>query len=540
MTPTSVWLAGARSLAGENQCVGNDTAIDTKASRLRGLEGVKNWLISFSRFGNRGRGASYWPLAAVCMVAAVVLLWKLGTSSLYDWDEAIYAQISKEMVSSGDWLTPHWDYQPWFDKPPLYMWATAVLFRLFGISEFWARAPSAFSGIAVVGLTYLIGRRLYGRAAGLLAVAVLLTSSGFVQSARSGMTDVMLTMFIYLAIYSCLRLERGAGAWWYPLCLSCALAFLTKSSAALVAPVIIFAALSMQGYLLAALRSRCFWLAAGLALVLVAPWHIAMYAYHGQAFLHDYFGVHTVTLATSGIEGHAEGPFYYLDTLRQRFLPWVYLFPFALALAIWDGARRLPSLVILIAFIVMAATYTIIAMKIFWYIVPIYPSMALLLSSLVVRAAKQNLPSRIIWGSHRRAVVSAMFAVLLVVGIKSIGPLALFYGGSKTPNARLALMLRRMPLNHHQPIVVYDSQSVHGPSLLFYSDLPVYDIWDRGTFDKLFTVRREHKIVVGVQKIKGLERSYHIRVIREVGIAIYASVTRRTVDQLAQGRQSQR
>src|SRR5919107_2084971 len=98
------------------------------------------------------------PLSLLVSVAAFALLWKLGASSLAAWDEAIYAQVSKEMARGGDWLTPHWAHQPWFEKPPLLIWTTAILFKLFGVSEFWARAASALSGVALVVVTYLSAR----------------------------------------------------------------------------------------------------------------------------------------------------------------------------------------------------------------------------------------------------------------------------------------------------------------------------------------------------------------------------------------------
>ena len=85
----------------------------------------------------------YLPVSLLVLVAAFVLLWKLGAGSLAAWDEAIYAQVSKEMARGNDWLTPRWEYQLWFEKPPLFMWITALCYRLFGVSEFWARAPSA-------------------------------------------------------------------------------------------------------------------------------------------------------------------------------------------------------------------------------------------------------------------------------------------------------------------------------------------------------------------------------------------------------------
>jgi len=90
----------------------------------------------------------------------------LGGGSLAAWDEAIYAQVSKEMVQGGDWLTPHWEYTVWFEKPPLFMWITALFYRLFGVSEFWTRMPSALSGVALVGVTYLIGKSTDDRRVG--------------------------------------------------------------------------------------------------------------------------------------------------------------------------------------------------------------------------------------------------------------------------------------------------------------------------------------------------------------------------------------
>src|SRR5919107_1706872 len=90
-------------------------------------------------------GSKLFDALAIASVAAVVLFVKLGANSLAAWEEAIYAQVSKEMARGGDWLTPHWAYRPWFEKPPLFMWLTALFYRLFGVDEFWARAPSALS-----------------------------------------------------------------------------------------------------------------------------------------------------------------------------------------------------------------------------------------------------------------------------------------------------------------------------------------------------------------------------------------------------------
>src|SRR5262249_8176653 len=165
-------------------------------------------------------------------------------------------------VLGGDWLTLHWNFKPWFQKPPLLMWVTAVFYRWFGISEFWARAASAFSGVGVILLTYLIGAIESSTLIGLLAGAILLTDYHFVLSARMGMTDIMLTFFAYLAVYGYLRLKASRNQkWWYLVFTSCALSIMVKSAAGLIPGIAIALALLADRQLKRAFRVKEFWLA---------------------------------------------------------------------------------------------------------------------------------------------------------------------------------------------------------------------------------------------------------------------------------------
>src|SRR5215213_9765135 len=100
------------------------------------------------------RASACWIPLSLASLAAIFLVARLGNGSLSDWDESIYAQQAKEMVQRGDWMTPYWGYDLWLNKPPLYLWSAALLFQFFGVSEFWARLPSALSGIALVLLTF--------------------------------------------------------------------------------------------------------------------------------------------------------------------------------------------------------------------------------------------------------------------------------------------------------------------------------------------------------------------------------------------------
>jgi 4-amino-4-deoxy-L-arabinose transferase-like glycosyltransferase len=252
-------------------------------------------------------------------LALFIFFWRLGATSLDDWDEAIYAQVAREMVQNGDWITLHWGGEVWFEKPPLLIWATAFLFSIFGVSEFWARAASAFSGVGVIVLVYLIGKRLYRSAAiGFLAAIILLTVPHFVHLARFGTTDVMLTMFIFLAIYGYLRARENVHWWWYLVWLACALAILTKSAAGIVAPAAVVIALVLERELVTASRHPPFWGGILVASVLVLGWHLGMYGMHGQAFTDVYLGRHVMERATAAIHGHIGDRHFYAHRLGSR------------------------------------------------------------------------------------------------------------------------------------------------------------------------------------------------------------------------------
>src|ERR1044072_6395448 len=86
-------------------------------------------------------------LISLVIISSFVLFFHLGANPLQTWDEAVYAQSAKEMVRTGDWLTPHWNGEYFYQKPPLTIWVTALLFRLFGVSEFTARTVAVICGV---------------------------------------------------------------------------------------------------------------------------------------------------------------------------------------------------------------------------------------------------------------------------------------------------------------------------------------------------------------------------------------------------------
>ena len=144
------------------------------------------------------RDKAFW---IILIFASIYILGNIGSGSLTTWDEGVYACVSKEMATDGDWLIPHHMGKPWFDKPPLYMWVTGVFYRFFGINEFSTRLGSGIFGILSVMLVYIFVKEIISRRAAMFSAIMLLGMPHFLNFSKAGTMDVSITFFILLMIY---------------------------------------------------------------------------------------------------------------------------------------------------------------------------------------------------------------------------------------------------------------------------------------------------------------------------------------------------
>ncbi|HTD55044.1 MAG TPA: phospholipid carrier-dependent glycosyltransferase, partial [Silvibacterium sp.] len=170
-------------------------------------------------------------LSLAVLLSAAVLLPLLGHKALADWDEGIYAEVSREFLGRG-WLIPHWHFHPWFEKPPLALWITAVFFRLFGVNEFWARFGSALASIGIVSLMHAVALRLRGITAAWISTAILLSTFGFLRVARMGELDALLTLGCLIGLCGLAKVREGEQRGWYWFWIGFAIAVMTKGAAA--------------------------------------------------------------------------------------------------------------------------------------------------------------------------------------------------------------------------------------------------------------------------------------------------------------------
>ena len=110
------------------------------------------------------------PTFLLILLCSVTFLAGLGRPAIGDSDEAFYAEAGREMVQSGDWLTPHYNYEPRFQKPVLFYWLISATYVAAGIGEAQARLWSALAGVGLALLTAAAGRRWLDRPTGVLAI----------------------------------------------------------------------------------------------------------------------------------------------------------------------------------------------------------------------------------------------------------------------------------------------------------------------------------------------------------------------------------
>jgi 4-amino-4-deoxy-L-arabinose transferase-like glycosyltransferase len=268
------------------------------------------------------------------------------------------------MLQSG-FLVPHWNSLVWIDKPPLTYWITALVFKLFGISEFTARLGSALSAIAIVAVLHAWFLRtrdkLTASLAAWLSTLILLSTFGFLHVARVGETDTLLSLGTLLSLLGLANLlrepespatsrypeasalglisqqKKGASApavapspsGWYLYWTGFAIALMSKSAASGTLFLTLLVLLAIDPILRRRLRAP-FFCGFAIFLALTLPWHLYMFHLYGDVFLKQYLGLHVLGRVAYQFDGHLTPWWYYLRVLLFSAPPWVILYPAAI------------------------------------------------------------------------------------------------------------------------------------------------------------------------------------------------------------------
>ena len=264
-------------------------------------------------------------LSVICFLIAFAMF-AIGNGSLPITDpvESNYALTAKEMVMSGDWLSPQIYHEYWYDKPIMIYWLIALSYKIFGFSDFAARFPAALFGALSVGFFYQVVRSISGRRLVSLWSAMILGSSlEFWILARGIVTDMVLLWRLSAPWPMLIAGLRNAAP-----CLWCGHTFFAGSRCfdqgpvALVLPgilLLVYAAVMRSGRMLRYIFS---WQGILAFLVVVMPWYGYMYMTHGQDFIDGFLGLHNVVRATQSEHPEANHWWYYLVMFPLASLPW--------------------------------------------------------------------------------------------------------------------------------------------------------------------------------------------------------------------------
>ncbi len=330
---------------------------------------------------------SYWGLFLISFLGYMFFNQAIPIT---DPVESNYALTAKEMVLSGDWVSPRIYGNVWFDKPIFFYWLTALSFQLFGFSEWAARlAPALFAAVGVV-LLYWFASKTVTRRSALLAALIMGTSFEYIVLAKLVITDMVFFVFNCAALgffYLGYVKMDGTKRWYLAAYVSMALAVLTKGPIGVLLPALVMLLVILLQRNWTELKEMYLLTGVLLFAIVALPWYAVMYTLHGMEFINNFFGVHNYLRATVSEHPKDNVSYYYLAVFLLSMLPWS-----ALAIkALFQGYKELRSRkspLLLFLFLWIAAYlgfYSLMATKYLTYTFPILFPVAILTASQLER-----------------------------------------------------------------------------------------------------------------------------------------------------------
>jgi 4-amino-4-deoxy-L-arabinose transferase-like glycosyltransferase len=376
------------------------------------------------------------PYLIVLLVAGAIYLGCIiSPPSLMDDVDAVHGQISRTMLTSGDWVTMRLDGVAYLEKAPLVYWLIAIFYKIFGVHDWAARIPIALSAIGLAWLTAAFGTWAFGRLAGFYAGLCIATCIGIFLFTRILIPDVMLTFTTALAMWAFLRAldieEPHPRVWAFVLAASLGTGLLLKSLISIVFPcaaAIIYLLFTREIFSKETWKRLHVFSGTAIVLLIAAPWHVLAALRNPPYF--------AFTLHSGPGQYHGFLWFYFINEQLLRFLnlryprdyntvprlyfwllhfvwlfPWSVYFPAIAKLSFKpvDRAGRTRLLALCwTGFILVFFTFSTTQE---YYSMPCYPALALLLGCA--------LATEDIWIQRGTRVLSAIggSAALVAIGI---------------------------------------------------------------------------------------------------------------------------
>jgi 4-amino-4-deoxy-L-arabinose transferase-like glycosyltransferase len=372
-----------------------------------------------------------WGVPLVLILLYVCLFSGLGALGLVGPDEPRYAAIARAMSDTHDWITPRLWGTPWFEKPVLYYWTAGIAMRIFGVSEFAARLPSACAALLAVLAVAWTALRSYGLGAAWYSLLVLPTSVAMIGFARAASPDMLFAGLLTaaMAVASEMLQKPKPGPWLriaFGLFLGAAV--LAKGPAAVIlagGATLLWAALTRQW------RAPFRFLHPLIIAVFCAtalPWYV-LCALRNPDFLRVFIWQHNFERYLTPIFEHRQPFYFYGYILPLATLPWV-LFLIAILVGAAARLKRRETFDPADVFFACWAFFPILFFslsqsKLPGYILPAIPPLILLLGGWVSSTLplKSRTVSRILWWTGAVLVVATVpLAVDIIADFHSVPP----------------------------------------------------------------------------------------------------------------------
>lgn len=309
----------------------------------------------------------------ITLLAALYLVPFTGLMHLFDWDEINFAESAREMLETGNWLQVTIGYEPFWEKPPLFIWLQAISMKIFGVNEFAARFPNALCGIITFNLLYHLGCRIRNHFTGMFWVLGYAASLAPAVYYRSGIIDPVFNLFIFLAVYHLFKTETGirdkANVRLHAVLVGifAGLAFLTKGPVALLIIFLIW-------FIRLIINPRHVWM--GLmnvflillfCSVVISVWVIPEMILNSGAVIQEFIA-YQIVLFRGQIEWHNQPWFYHIVVLLVLCFPAsVFSIPQLFRSLEYSGEDRTWSAYMRILFWVVLVLFSIVSTKIIHY-----------------------------------------------------------------------------------------------------------------------------------------------------------------------------
>lgn len=362
------------------------------------------------------------------LIFCAVWFYALGARTLVPTDEGRYAEMAREMVATGDWVTPRLNGIKYFEKPPLQTWMNALTFKAFGLGEWQARLWTGLCGLFGILMTAWAGTRVFGARVGFHAGLVLASSFFWAALGHVNTLDMGLAGMMTLTLCALLLAQRDDATgrerrnWMLACWAGMALAVLSKGLIGIVLPGAVL--------MLYTLLSRDWWIwkrlhfGAGLLLffAIATPWFVLVSLKNPEFpnffFIHEHF-----QRFTSKVHHRTGSWHYFIPILLLGIVPWLGVLPQSL----WNVHDKTPGFqpkkMLLLWAVFIFFFFSISGSKLPSYILPMFPALALLIACHLENVSDKAL-----------AVTAGMLALFGVIGLGFVGKLpALANNAYETP-----------------------------------------------------------------------------------------------------------